>query len=391
MQASGRRSRVASGTVARGFEAVARAFESNFADSQEVGAAFSAVVDGRTVIDLWGGSADPDRGSAWTSETLQTIFSGTKGLVAVCILMLVERGRIDLDAPVCRYWPEFAAEGKENVRVVDVTTHSARLPAILAPLDEDDLTDARKIADLLAAQPCDNDPRAENAYHALTYGWLCGEIVRRVDGRSIGQYFQDEIAEPLGLRIWLGLPVELESRVSVTSYGPNWSARRCREAELRSDELLTRIWANPPLFPADRLPWNRPDWHEAEIPGAGAVASAASVARLYGCLASGGEIDGIRILSPATIALGTQEVVRRFEPFLEEEQVFGIGFQLQTDRNVFGPPKDAFGHGGAGGSVHGAWPSLGVGFSYAMNSMRDDSEVDPRSRLLLEALHSCLS
>jgi CubicO group peptidase (beta-lactamase class C family) len=378
--------------VAPGFEKVRDAFGENLALSSELGAAFAATVDGHLVVDIWGGTADPNVSRPWNRDTLQVIFSGTKGLVALCVLMLVDRGLLDLEAPVALYWPEFAAQDKAAVRVIELVSHRARLPGIRRRVSGDEILDGRHVAALLAAQPQETDPRASDAYHALTYGWLCGELIRRVDGRSVGRFFADEVATPLGLQLWVGLPAELEESVSVLRYCDTWGQRRSWDEDtLRQDELLARIWTNPPLFPPEPIPWNRADWHRAEIPGAGGIGTARSLARLYGCLACGGELDGVRLLSQSTLETGTREITRRREPFIEEPQVFAVGFQLQNEWMPFGPAPDGFGHPGAGGSIHCAWPSARVGLSYCMNLMGDDPPPGPRARRLLEALHGSIS
>lgn len=379
------------GQVAPGFEEVREAFAANFADRGEVGAAYAVMLDGEPVVDLWGGMADAAAGRPWERDTLQVIFSGTKALVALCLLILVDIDELDLDAPVHRYWPEFGAGGKRHVRVMDLASHACRLPGIRTPVTEDEVVDDRRMAALLAAQRPERDRRAGDVYHALTYGWLCGEVVRRVDGRSVGRFFVEEVAQPLGLDLWIGVPAQHEARVSTISYGPGWGARgQWEPAALAQDDLLQCVWGNPPLFPPQRVPWNRPDWHRAEIPGAGAIGTARSVAKLYGCLARGGELDGVRLVSESTLQRGRREVSRRHEPLLQEPVAFGVGFQLQTERAVLGPPLDAFGHPGAGGSVHCAWPSERVGLSYAMNVLRDDEDGDPRANALLAATYRVL-
>lgn len=380
------------GFVAPGFEPVRDAFLANLRERGEVGAAFAVTRDGEPVVDLWGGLADPERGRPWRRDTLQAIFSGTKGLVALCLLMLADRGRLDLEAPVARYWPEFAANGKDRVRVVDLASHRAALPGVAGRLSPDEVLDPRHVASLLAAQAQETDPRAAVTYHPLTYGWLCGELVRRVDGRGIGRFFAEEVADPLGLEIWIGLPARLEPRVSRLVHGPDWGRRNgWDDAAFAADELLRRIWGNPELFGRGPIRWNEPRWHQAEIPGAGAIATARSMARLYGCLALGGELDGVRLLDRATLERGRRPVSDRFDPIAGDRQVFGVGFELQTDARALGPPDDAFGHCGAGGSVHAAWPSLRAGVSYAMNQMRDDARVDARARALLDATHEVLA
>lgn len=375
------------GYVAPGFERVAEEFERNFTDRGEAGAAFAAVRDGEPVVDLWGGLADRATRRPWRQDTLQLIFSGTKGLVAVCLLILVDQGRLGLDAPVADYWPEFAAEGKGRIRVRDVVSHQARLPGVQAPLAEADLTEPGKIADLLAAQVPEPDPRAGLVYHALTYGWLAGELIRRVDGRSVGRFFADEVATPLGLDLWMGLPTAHEARVSTLEYAPDWGQSPAADPRrLADDELFHRIWRNPPIFPTDHIPWNSPNLHQAEIPGAGAIGTARSIARLYGCLAMGGEIDGITLLTPAALEQGRLPLADGINPFDGHPMAYGVGFQLQTSIRALGPASDAFGHDGAGGSVHAAWPRNGIGFSYCMNQLRDAETIDSRRRALLIAL-----
>jgi CubicO group peptidase (beta-lactamase class C family) len=374
------------GEVAPGFEAVREAFADNLRARGELGAAFAVTLDGQPVVDLWGGLADGERGRPWQADTLQVIFSGTKGLIALCLLMLADREALDLDAPVARYWPQFAANGKGAIRVSEVASHQAGLPALREPVTTDEILDGGRMAELLAAQPVEPDRRAVYAYHPLTFGWLCGELIRRVDGRAAGRFFAEEVAAPLGLEIWIGLPPRLEGRVSRLAQSPDWGSR-VDEAAVARDDLLDRIRNNPPLFAAGAIPWNAPAWHAAEIPGAGGIATARSLARLYGCLARGGELDGVRLLRRQTLERGRELLSRRWDPLGDAEQAYGLGFELQTAARPLGPAPDAFGHRGAGGSVHCAWPSLRLGASYAMNLMRDDHVVDPRAAALLEAVH----
>ncbi len=374
------------GSVAPGFEPVAEVFEQNFRERGELGAAFAAYRDGELVVDLWGGRAEPGvDGRPWERDTLQLIFSGTKALVATCVLLLIERGRLALEDPVCAHWPAFAANGKQAVTVAELMSHRARMPGVAAPLKEDDLTDGPRLAELLAAQAQETDPRAAAMYHPLTYGWLAGELVRQVDGRSVGRFFAEEIAAPLGLDLWIGLPQELEPRVTTLVTDATWGMLLDAES-LERDELLRRVWRNPPIFGDAELPWNRPAFHAAEIPGANAIGTARSVARLYGCLARGGELDGVRLLAPETLELGRRELSRFVDAGTDEQQAFGVGYELQIERMVLGPVPEAFGHTGAGGSIHAAWPEQRVGLSYVMNLMRDDPAGDPRSAELLSAL-----
>jgi CubicO group peptidase (beta-lactamase class C family) len=379
------------GLVAPGFERVAEAFEGNFADRQDKGAAFAATVDGRLVVDIWGGLADRATGRLWEEETLQLLFSGTKAFVALCLLMLVDRGRLELDRPVADYWPEFAAEGKGSILVQEALSHRARLPGIRDALSEAELLDPVAMASRIAAERAWTDPRAAFVYHALTFGWICAELLRRIDGRSVGRFFAEEVADPLELELWIGLPPELEGRTSTLTLADNWGNSPTTDPRLVTEEdpLFRSIWANPPLF-STPLAWNKPAWHQAEIPAGGGIGSARSIAKLYGCLARGGELDGVRLLSERTLGLGRRELARGQEPFTDKVMVFGAGFQLQTPQHHLGPPRLAFGHDGAGGSMHGAWPRERASFSYVMNELRDTDEPDPRNAVLLGALYRCL-
>lgn len=370
------------------FAPVAEEFERNFTAHGELGAAFAATVEGEIVVDLWGGFADRRSGRVWERETLQVIFSGTKGLVAICMLVLIQRGDLKLETRVAEHWPEFAAAGKGEVTVRELLTHTARLPGFTEPVSFEDLADDRGAASLLAAQAQFTDPRAARCYHPLTFGWLCGELLRRVDGRSIGRFFAEVVAEPLELEIYIGLPEELEPRVSRLELFESWPTLPYFDpSQIAEDPLSSAAWSNPPLFVRESFPWNGRLFHAAEIPGGGAIATARSMATLYG------NLD--RILAPETLALATAELERRVDGFSPPEEtleaVYGAGFALQSDLMEMGPPADAFGFGGAGGSTHGRWPGLEVGFSYAMNMMRDDfPEVDLRSQALLEALYRCV-
>lgn len=375
-----------------GFEAVAAEFERNFTERDDVGAAFAVCVEGKPVVDLWGGSADPGPPpKQWQEGTLQVIFSGTKGLVATCMLMLIDRGLLALEDPVCKHWPEFASAGKQEVTVGAVLSHRSRLPGIRARLQADDLTQDRRMAELLAAQAMEIDQRAAQIYHPLTFGWICGELVRRVDGRGVGRFFAEEVAGPLGLELWIGLPAEHESRVSKLVYAPDWEAKpRYDDEDYANDQLLSSAWANPRARRDQPIVWNDVAFHAAEIAGAGGIGTARSVARLYSCLSCGGALDDVRLMSPQTVSLGRRELSRFMDPLLEEPMAFGVGFQLQTELAELGPPAAAFGHPAFGGSVHGAWPQQRLGFSYAMNQIRDTAG-DLRPQTLLRALYDAVS
>ena len=375
--------READWVVAPGFEPVAAEFRRNFAEREELGAAFAAVVEDRTVVDVWGGVADGVEQRPWQRDSLQMIFSGSKGLVAICMLMLIDRGELELDAPVCRYWPEFAAAGKERVTVRQVVTHSAGLPGLVVKVTAADLLDGRRMAELLAAQPQFEDPRAFETYHSFTYGWLCGELVRRIDGRDSGRFFAEEVAAPLDLELYIGLPAELEPRVTRFEMSESWKSLELASPTAGEDDELKRaVWANPATLTTECFPWNDAAFRAAEIPAGNAIGTARAVATLYS------RLD--RLISAPTLRLGTTALETRLDPLFGEVESWGVGFELQGDLKTLGPPADAFGHSGAGGSVHGCWPSQDTGFSYAMNQLRFDDDGDPRTQSLLRALYECV-
>lgn len=383
MQKNWTSSRVrAEGFVMPGFEPVAAEFERNFTERRDIGAGFAALHRGQLVVDIWGGEAAPGR--PWAEDTLQVIYSGTKGLVAACMLKLIERGQIDLNDRVSKYWPEFGQNGKDTVRIRHVVSHGAGLPGIMETLPGPEAwADYEAMERLLEQQPLASDPDAFHSYHAITIGWLCGALIRRIDGRTLGRFFDEEIARPLGLDAWIGLPEAQEHRVGRMLLGEGMGPLT---AEQLADPVLRSIWGNPPLFPDNDMAWNGRLLHAAEIGGAGGIADARSMARYYGCMALGGTLDGVTILQPETVALGRAELSRFMDPYIAEAMAFGTMWALQTPQGRFGPAPDAFGHSGAGGSIHGAWPSTGTGFSYTMNEMRADP-TDARSRYLLERLY----
>jgi CubicO group peptidase (beta-lactamase class C family) len=368
------------GSASAGFEPVRDAFARTLAGG---GGAFAAWDAGGPIVDLWGGVADTRTGRLWTEDTLQLIFSGSKGLVAACLLVLVDRGELALDAPVARYWPAFAQAGKDEITVAQVVSHQAGLAGVAMPVERAELLDPDHMAAILAAQaPFWPDGNAL-AYHALTYGWLCHGLVRSITGSTIGSLFREAFGDVLDLELWIGLPRELEARVSQlvrTDFAVG--------DPLRYPEYGRTIYA-PDLFVAP-LPWNQAEWHQAEIPAGNGIGTAAAIARFYAGLANGGAWTGRQLLSPATIDLGRRRLSHGRDAFFDDPLMFGAGFELQMpELPRYGPEENAFGHSGAGGSVHGAWPRLGIGFSYCMNVMRTE-EADARGSSILQSLHECL-
>lgn len=375
------------GFAADGFAPVRETFEEVIAETPEGGAALSIHQHGRPVVDLWGGMAA--RNSPWREETLLPVWSGTKGLVAACLLKLMEDRHLALDEPVARYWPEFGRNGKQSITVRQAVSHTDGLTGLSAVrIALTDILDSERMENHVAAEPEPDDARSFGCYHPLTFGWICGGLVRRIDGRSVGRFFADEFAGPLGLDLWIGLPAAENHRTGQLSLAPSWEgAAISPPGAADHDPLVWRTWANPDLFPGD-LPWNTEPFHAAEIPGAGGIGSARSMSRFYAALVNGGSLDGVRVLKEATIEQGIEEIARFVDPLVGRPLVLGTGFWLQNDEPVFGPPSRAFGHPGAGVSMHGAWPELGVAFSFLPNVMLNDPN-DTRAQRILATLHEC--
>ena len=270
-----------------------------------------------------------------------------------------------------------------------VFSHTSRLPGIAEPTTWSDMLDPRVMAKKLERQPPFADPRCALTYHPVTYGWLCGELLRQVDGRTLGRFFAEEIAGPLELEIWFGLPEREEPRVTTLGGDGVWGHVSKNlvvptDAQCAADPVQTAIWYNPPIFGPDFGKWNARSLHAIEMPGAAAIGTARSIARLYAEVAA----DGGSLMRPETMRLANQTLSDGWDKMNDERRRFGPGFNLQIEKMQFGPPLDAFGHGGAGGSVHGAWPTEAIGFSYAMNRLIDGD--DPRAGRILHALYDAL-
>jgi CubicO group peptidase (beta-lactamase class C family) len=372
------------------FERVRRVFEKSF-EGGEVGAAVAVTLDGRPVVDLWGGFADAARTRPWQRDTIVNVYSTTKGVTAICAHRLVEAGKLDLDAPVARYWPEFAQAGKQRLPVRYLLSHQAGLPAIRKILPQDALYDWNAMCEALAAETPWWEPGTKHGYHALTYGFLVGELIRRIDGRSVGGYFRDELALPLGLDFWIGLPGREHVRCADMIPAPPGAdgAEDVLEQFSKNASELVRLTFNNP--PGRRGHVNSPEWREAEIPAGNGHGDARSLARLYGALACGGELDGVHVLSKAAIDRARTEQAFGKDEVLGFPMRFGLGFMLRHDLMPLGPNASAFGHAGAGGSIAFADPEARIGFAYAMNQMQGGTTGDPRGFRLIGALYRSLA
>jgi CubicO group peptidase (beta-lactamase class C family) len=408
------------GSVQPGFEGVREAFVRNFAEHDEVGAAFSLVVDGRTVVDVWGGVADVASGAPYGEDTLQLVFSSTKGATALCANLLAQRGELDIDAPVASYWPEFAQAGKGDIPVRWLLCHKSGLPFVDAPLSLEQLLAWGPPSERLAAMAPIWPPGTAHGYHAVTYGWLVGEVIRRVSGKSPGTFFADEIARPLGLEFWIGLPDEHQARVAPLT---NWELRQSSapasasataarpgdasgldaaseslggivealEKLLGPDSLLARALGGSTAVPLTRDGvFNLPEVRAAELPGANGVTNARSLARLYAATIGPVEgVDAAPLLTPEQVTAASTTQTSGPDLVLTFETTFGLGFMTSSPFSPYGGPR-SFGHSGAGGSVGFADPEHGIGFGYAMNRMMTNLAGDPRSRALVAAVYDAL-
>ncbi len=393
----------AQGTAAPRFAAVREEFERNFSDRGEVGASVCVTVDGETAVDLWGGVADPETQAPWNEDTLVLVWSCTKGATALCAHILAARGDIDLDAPVARYWPEFAKGGKDAITVRMVLNHQAGLPALREPVPENGLCDWDAVVDALAAMEPMWEPGTRHGYHALVFGHLVGEVVRRVTGGSLGAFFRAEVAEPLGLDFWIGLPEEQELRVA-TSISPEPPA---------TGQPLPPFYAvgltDPTSIPG-MIVWNSGgillpgavnarQVRAAEIPSANGITNARGLAGMYRPLALGGAFGGVRLVpEDAVPAMSAVSAAVARDATLLVPTRWANGFMKGVD-NTYLPPgqgdavilsEEAFGHLGNGGSLGFADPRARLSFGYAMNRQGGGTGLEDRGQALVDAVYRIL-
>jgi CubicO group peptidase (beta-lactamase class C family) len=351
-------------------------------------------VGGEVVVDLWGGIADGRTGAPWTRDTATVVFSVTKGLVSLLAARLVQEGRLDYEAPVADYWPEYAAAGKESTLVRQLLSHQAGLSAPIEDWTVADILDAERTAASLAGQRPLWPPGQGYSYHAVTFGWLAGELIRRVTGRSVGEHFRETIAEPLGADAWIGLPASQEGRVAHVERRPEPEPEETDPEQTDEDrEWGLRSYTLGGALPAELISpdggFNDPRVHAAEVAGAGGIATARALATIWSSAIT--ETEGLRLLTDPTIDAATK-VQSEGRPVLGGLAPFprwGMGFQLFST-----PPKPrylgpgSFGHDGAGGQISFADRDLEIGFGYVTNYM--DETDSSRGLSLVEALRASL-
>jgi CubicO group peptidase (beta-lactamase class C family) len=383
------------GFCAPEFGEVARAFERNFADHGELGAAVSICIDGKPVVDLWGGKADRDSGRPWDEDTMAVVFSTTKGMAATCMHMLAERGLLDFDAAIAHYWPEFAAHGKEGITVAMALSHQAGVPVWQAKLPPRALHDFDLLAERLAAEPPVWEPGTTHGYHPVTIGVIEGELVRRITGQTIGAFLRDEIARPLGADIWIGLPDSEEHRVA-TLYLSERDPRSPMMRKAASDPAWIG-WRFIDNVGGDRDNVNLRERHAAEIPAAGGIATARGLARLYAPLSRDGAVAGVRLLRSSSLhAMHEIRSASDCDVLLRIPTTFTLGFSKSWGDRRLGAGqhvilgRDAFGTPGMGGSIGFADPDARMSFGYVMNRHGSGVGLNERGQGLIDAAYRSL-
>jgi CubicO group peptidase (beta-lactamase class C family) len=374
------------GTCDDRFDAVRRAFEDNFVAGKDVGASVAVTVDGEMVVDLWGGTVttDADAERPWERDTIINVWSTTKTMAALCCLVLIDRGELDPHEPIATYWPGFETAGKASVTTAHVLSHSAGLSGWDQPMTADDLYDWDLATELLAKQAPWWEPGTASGYHAVTQGYLLGEVVKRITGRSIGTFFAEEIAGPLGADFHIGTRAEHDDRVAHV-IPPS--------APLSTDgydpaSVAVRTLANPRLDAAasSTIPWRR-----AEIPAAGGHANARSVARIHSAVACGGSVDGVTLLSPATCDRIFEQQTYGQDLVLPLVLRLGLGFGLNSTEMPLSPnPRTCF-WGGWGGSIAIIDLDARMSFGYVMNRMGEGTVGDDRGASLLMAVYMSMA
>lgn len=376
------------GRCAPGYEPVRAAFERNFTERGEIGAAVAITVAGALVVDLWAGSVDAGRTRPWERDTLTNVWSTTKGMTAICAHQLMDSGELDVDAPVVKYWPEFGAEGKSDIPVRWLLAHRSGVTGVdpaTHPLTVEDLYDWPRMTALLAAQAPFFEPGTASGYQALSYGYLVGEVIRRITGQTVGEFFAANVAGPLGVDFHIGIGDADVDRCSLMIEPPPDPEldSALAAAFANAGPAALAALANPRPMPAHA---NDIAWRRAEIPSANGHGTARAIATVYGALADG----STRLMSAETLAVARKGHGRGIDVVAGVGGDFALGYALGSDEHSFGPNVLAFGHDGFGGSTGFADPEHGVGFGYVMNQMGPLLRDDPRKMALVAALYASL-
>lgn len=372
------------------FARVRDAFADNFARHDELGAGVAVMLDGRVVVDLWGGYADEARTRPWQQETLVNVFSVGKGVLALGALVLADRGLLDLDAEVARYWPEFAAAGKEAVTVRQLLSHRAGLPAVREVLADGAIYDWNRMTTALAAQAPWWPPGTRHGYHVNTFGFLVGELLRRISGQSVGAFLKSELTGPLAADFLVGVGREDDHRIADFVWNPGLAdvPRPDRSTLVDAYLMMLHTYFNPPGASGHGTV-NTTAWRRAEYPSTNGHATALGIAKAYSVVATGGAAGGRRFVCRELLEEAAREHSGGEDVVLGRPSRFGLGFQLPPLDRPIGPNPGVVLHFGAGGALGFADPVAGIGFGYAMNRM-GPRLANPTNRNLVEAVYGCL-
>lgn len=359
-----------------------RGVASDLVDSgEDVGLSIAVLAEGRPVVDLWGGWTDEAKTTEWAHDTITNVWSTTKTMTSLCALMLIDRGQLDPDDPVSKHWPEFAQNGKEGVLVRHLLSHTSGVSAWAQPVEVSDLYDWERSTSMLAAQEPWWEPGSASGYHALNFGHLIGEVVRRITGRKLGEFFAQEVAGPLGADFHIGLPESEFGRVSNVIPPPPLPLPE----DLDPESLMVRTLTGP-LIDASAS-WT-PEWRRADIGAANGHGNARSVARAQAVIANGGEVDGVRLLSPDTIELIFEEQSNGPDLVLGVPIRFGLGYGLEIAAQPYIPVGRVCAWGGWGGSVIINDAERALTISYMMNKMSEGLVGSPSGQAVVEAVYA---
>ena len=371
------------GYCAPEFAAVKEAFAGNFESELDIGASVALTVSGASVVDLWAGELVDAENKKWQQDTIVNVWSTTKTMAAIVMLMLADRGELDFYKKVASYWPEFAQNGKQDIEVRHIMSHSAGLASVEQPIVMNDFCDHEKIIALLETQAPWWEPGTESGYHAITQGHLQNELVRRITGQTLGVFFKEQVAEPLGADFHIGTSESLLPRIGFLQ------PPEPRDMQgMPTDSIAVRTMKNPEM---DALAPRTEAWRAAEIPAANGHGNARSVARIHSAIACGGEVDGIRLMSEAGCRRIFEEQTNGIDLVLGTPVRFGMGFGLNTESRVFGPNANACYWGGWGGSLSQIDLDAEMSFAYVMNRMRSGTTGDMRAATLLAAAYESLA
>lgn len=384
------------GHCAPNFAEVRRVFERNFLERDELGSGVCVIHEGQTAVDLWGGSMDAAGERPWLADTMVIVFSCTKGATALCAHVLASQGELDLDARVSRYWPRFACNGKEDITVRMLLNHQAGLPGISKVIPTEVLCDFEAMAAQMESERPMWRPGSCHGYHGVTFGWLVGEVIRRVAGDTVGGFLREAVTEPLGIDFWIGLPEQHESRVATTIVGADSKSLSPRfDAAVERGEPVQVGLVNSVGTLLDPGGCDARAVHAAEIPAANGIASARGLAGMYAPLAAGGESNGVTLVDAAQLVeMGAIESASAEDAVTFEPSRFSAGFEKSGLRRCGAPlvfSEAAFGHSGHGGALGFADPQAGLAFGYAMNRHEHSPQASTtRCQALIDATYASL-